>query len=413
MSWQDKYQKGSFRGVQFRTEEHEGSGGRRVAMHEFPGRDEPVNEDLGRRARAFSITCHVIGSDYTEDRDALIDALEESGPGLLVHPWRGQMMVVVNEFNWSESTEEGGMCRFSISFGEAGVKVTAPQAQTAGQAAQREAAAREAVAPERFAKRFSIDGAATFVEDSANRLIDGMAEVSRLSAALQGGIGPTLRAFDAGLRFLPANVSSLLRAPIRLGQAIVGLVQAVSLLGGTSRTRIAGLTAMLDWEPGLPEFPVRTAQRRQEAANQDALLWIFRLASGAELARVAAEASWASYEEAVAARDAITGRFDRLALAAADAGDDDAAQDFDALRRALVRDLAARVPTLARVYAVQLARTEPALAIANRFYGFAGIEARADALAARNRVIHPLFVPAGSDLEVLSLSGAPAGSGAA
>ena len=126
MSWRDEFQPGSFRGAAFRTEGHELSGGRRLAVHEFPGRDEPLNEDLGRRARQFSVDCHVVGSDYRASRDALIEALEAAGPGLLIHPWHGQMMLVVQDYSSNESTEEGGLCRFRISFGEAGLPVAAP-----------------------------------------------------------------------------------------------------------------------------------------------------------------------------------------------------------------------------------------------------------------------------------------------
>ena len=123
MSWRDQYQQGSFRGASFRTEYHERSGGRRVVSHEFPGRDDPVTEDLGRSQRTFSIDCWVAGADYRADRDALIDALEAFGPGLLVHPFHGSMNVNVLAYRQTEDTEEGGMCRFSIELVESGVAV--------------------------------------------------------------------------------------------------------------------------------------------------------------------------------------------------------------------------------------------------------------------------------------------------
>ena len=82
--WRDRYRKGSFRGAAFVTTRGEFAGGRRTVVHEFPGRDEPVNEDMGRRARRFTIECHCIGADYMTARDALLDALEKGGDGLLV-----------------------------------------------------------------------------------------------------------------------------------------------------------------------------------------------------------------------------------------------------------------------------------------------------------------------------------------
>lgn len=403
MAWRQQFETGSFRGAAFRTASHERSGGRRVANHEFPSRDAPLTEDLGRRARSFSIDCHVIGGDYRAARDALIDALEARGPGLLVHPWHGRMLVVVLDFTQSESTDEGGMATFRISFGEAGQAVAAIQSVPAGQETAILAVAQHRAAPALFARRFSIAGAAGFVDASANRLISGMVEVTQLAAGLQGGVGPALRAFDAGLRFLPANLSALLRAPVNLASAVVGMVSALALLGSAPRARIAGLARLTDWEPADPVFPERTPSRVREADNRRALLWLFRSAAAAELARATAAAPFASYDDALAQRDAATARLDALALDAADRGLDAEAEGYDALRRALVRDVAARGSSLARLHSLTLAATEPALVLANRLYGRASLEARSAEIARRNRVAHPGFVPGGRALELLTL----------
>lgn len=404
MTWRDDYQQGSFRGVPFSTVDHERSGGRRLAVTEFPGRDVPLVEDMGRRARQFSLTCHVAGRDYRARRDALIEALEAPGPGLLIHPWHGQMTVAVQEYSSAED-QAGGICTFTLQLVEAAPARGATQMR-AGQEAEARAKEHKATAPLAFARRFSIEGAAGFVEDAASALIDGMVAASQIAAGIQGGTGPALRAFEAGLRYLPGNVAALLRAPLHLGQAMVGMVAAVGLLGSAGRQRIAALTHLVDWQPTLPDFPDRTANRRREADNADALLWLFRSTAAAELAAAVAGAPFASYDDAVAARDAAAARLDRLATHWADAGDDSAAEAFDALRRALVRDLAVRVPGLARIYTAVQVRTEPALAVANRHYGAgagaAAMEARAADIARRNRVAHPGFIPGGAAIRLLT-----------
>ncbi len=412
MAWRDQIQQGSFRGAAFRTEGSERTGGRRVVSHEFPGRDMPVTEDLGARARTFSIDCHVVGADYLQQRDTLLDALEAAGPGLLVHPQYGRMMVVVFDYSCTESTGEGGIARFSITFGEAGQAVASPAKSAAGNEAEKTADNVKAEAPKELEKKFSIEDAASFVEDAAEEIIKGMGMVSQLAAGLRGGVGPALRAFEAGLSFLPANVSSLLRDPLRLGMAVVGLVSAVSALGGGGRrTRLQSLEMLVDWQPPEMDFPVRTPQRQLEMANRTALTHLFRVVAAAELVRTAAVIDYPSYEEAIGVRDATTARLDRLALAAADRGDDAAAEAFDSLRRALARDVAVRGQTLARVYQLKLAASEPALVLAHRLYGGEAErrtgtpvtpEARAAAIVARNRIAHPSFVPAGVPIELLT-----------
>lgn len=412
MAWRDQIQPGSFRGAPFRTEGSERTGGRRVVSHEFPGRDDPVTEDLGARAKTFSIDCHVVGTDYLQQRNTLLDALEAAGPGLLVHPQYGRIMVVVFDYSCTDSTEEGGIARFRISFGEAGQAVAAPVASPAGDEATKAADTVIAQAPQDFAASFSIDAAASFVEDSAEDVVRGIGEVSQLAAGLRGGVGPVLRAFEAGLSFLPANLSSLLRAPLRLGLAVTGLVLAVSALGGGGRrTRLQSLEMLVDWEPAPMNFPVRTPQRTLELNNRLALVQLFKAAAAAELVRTAAALDYPSYEEAVAVRDSIADRLDRLALAAADRGDDRSAEVFDGLRRALARDIAVRGVSLARIYQLKLAASEPALVLAHRLYGGeaqrrtgapATPEARAAAIVARNRIAHPNFVPAGVAIELLT-----------
>src|SRR5690349_9842319 len=122
MAWQDKLRKASFRGVPFQVDTSEGTFGRRGVVHEYPLRDTPFVEDLGRRARSLSVEGFVLGSDYMAARDALLAALERRGPGTLVHPYLGELVVSVQEVKLRESTAEGGLARFGITFLESGAE---------------------------------------------------------------------------------------------------------------------------------------------------------------------------------------------------------------------------------------------------------------------------------------------------
>jgi len=405
VSWREEYRKGSFRGVPFRTQFHERSGGRRSAIHEFPGRDEPVVEDLGRRALIFTIECHVIGTDYRDARDRLIEALEDAGTGLLVHPWHGRMMVSVLDYTQSENTDDGGLAHFSITFAEAGQPVNAPAVADSGDRTAHLASTVLAEAPGRFAARFTIAGAASYVEDSASKLVREIAAVTATAGALKGGVGPALRTFEAGLEFLPDNLSGLLRAPLHLGQAVTGLVAAVSALSSREAraARLAPLELMLDWEPPAVTTPFDTPQRRLENTNRTALVQLFREATAAELARETAELGYASATAAATARDGATGRLDARAIEAADRGDDGDAAVFDRLRVALSSDIALRAERLARSYTERLEATEPALVVAWRHEpGTSAIEQRALELTRRNRLPHPGFLPGGREVELLA-----------
>jgi prophage DNA circulation protein len=118
--WRSQLYPATFRGIEFHVESREKGGGRRDVVHEFPKRDVPYSEDLGRRARRFTVSAYVIGADYISRRDALIDALEQEGPGLLVLPTQGEQQVNVDHYAVVERRQRGRMAEFEMTFTEAG-----------------------------------------------------------------------------------------------------------------------------------------------------------------------------------------------------------------------------------------------------------------------------------------------------
>ncbi len=96
MAWKDRLVEASFRGVPFKVEDEGAPVGRRVETHEYPNRDKPYTEDLGKITFRPSITAYVVGDDCFDQRDRLIDALNKPGPGTLVHPTYGELKVCVD-----------------------------------------------------------------------------------------------------------------------------------------------------------------------------------------------------------------------------------------------------------------------------------------------------------------------------
>ena len=114
--WRKRLLPASFRGVPFEVESDSSPVGRRTQVHEFVQRDDPVVEDLGRKVRTYKLAAFVIGGDYMAKRDALLAALDEAGAGELMHPWLGRMLVTATDCELSHSRQEGGMCRFELTF---------------------------------------------------------------------------------------------------------------------------------------------------------------------------------------------------------------------------------------------------------------------------------------------------------
>lgn len=398
MSWRERYRTGSFRGVPFRTQGNETSGGRRGETHEYPRRDQPWTEDLGQATYRATLEVFVSGADYLDARDALSRALNAAGAGTLVHPWDGTHSVMVPSFTCRDSSEDGGIAFFTIEVVEAGQPVERSAPDT-GAIATSTADKMIAAEPLRFAARFDVTGVASFVEQGAGRIIASLGTAAAIAGNLQGGAGGALRAFEAGLAFLPASAASLLHAPLELGQTIVGLVSAVGALSGSPTLKIAGLSTLVAFRA--PPVEGATPARAIERANAAALVDLVTVAAAAELVRAIVDAPIVSYQDAVALRDTSAELIETRIIETADAGDDASSAIFAELLRAVVADITARGGSLARIYGYAPARTEPALVIANRLYGARGLVDRLDDLIARNRIVHPGFVPGGQPLEVL------------
>lgn len=83
----------SFRGVSFEFTSSNITVGRRTQTFEYPQRDIPFTEDLGRSKRTITIDAFVSGADYITRMKRLIAACEKQGSGRLVHPWLGTLEV--------------------------------------------------------------------------------------------------------------------------------------------------------------------------------------------------------------------------------------------------------------------------------------------------------------------------------
>ena len=116
----DKLLPASFRGVKFFIEKAELSAGRRTQVHEYPLRDKPFVEDLGRATRTISITAFVIGSDFIEQAKALLEAVETPGSGQLVHPWLGEMKVTATAASKLSFDNRARIASISLTFTESG-----------------------------------------------------------------------------------------------------------------------------------------------------------------------------------------------------------------------------------------------------------------------------------------------------
>lgn len=113
--------KGKWRGVEYNHESGGVSGGRRVAVHEYPYRDGPYTEDMGRSARRFSISGYVTQPNVRDKVRRLQNAFEQFGAGPLYHAWLNRTIIARCEnFSIDDSRNDLTRVNFTASFVEKG-----------------------------------------------------------------------------------------------------------------------------------------------------------------------------------------------------------------------------------------------------------------------------------------------------
>lgn len=393
MAWRDTIKgPASFRGVPFFVETSELAGGRRTAHHEYPFRDAPFVEDLGRRGRGFPIEGYVLGEDYLAARDALLAALEQAGPGELVHPYYKTRRVICMNFRVRESSADGGVARFALEFVETEVSPAFPSSTPA--AAVRVDATGDAIVAALRA-RAAARGAVSL---PASALASLSATIADASKSLEAALAPVVTATQdlASLKLqldnLVLDAAALARQPV---DALDGFAGVLGSLGTSPAGPViaALLNAYAFTPPARP--PATTATRVLEREAYDLLLAIVRSSLLVQAARLAPGAEYDSYDAAVAVRDAIASKLDEQAEGADDATYAALAQ----LRADLVRAVPGEDRDLPRIVRHTPAYTVPSLVLAHRLYG--NLSREAD-LVTRNRIAHPGFVLGGAELEVLA-----------
>jgi len=398
MTWRDQLQPASFKGAAFFVDGHEAQLGRRVHVHEFPLRDQPYPEDLGRKARQLTVQAYVLGDSYMQARNRLMVAVEKAGPGQLVHPYLGELRCTVLDCKVTESTAEGGMARFTLQLVEAGDARFPTEATntTAAVAAAADFAA-EAVRAN-FARRHNCAGKPAFVADASRSILGGALDRITASVGLVRGAADAAAALQRDVGAARRDLTTLVYTPASAAQAVLANVkQLVRSVATAPRDALSLARTLYRYGDALPEVKANTTSRKAQAVNQAELVRLVRTAGLTEGARAVSGTTFDSYQDALVARNELVDGLDDVMLA----NDlvDEVYDALRALRAAVVRDVAARGANLTRLVRWAPAATLPVLVVAQQLYADAS---RADELLVRNSVRHPLFVAGAVPLEVLA-----------
>ncbi|EBM4530079.1 DNA circularization protein [Salmonella enterica] len=453
--------KGSFRNVPFLIyKEQRERGGRNIVKREYPLRESGGADDLGPKLPAFTFTVIVEGDDAQAQRKALRDALYAPGAGELIHPDYGTLNVLIDNFESRYNVSEQRVVEFTIN-ATPQANDTAPDAQKDSATALTTKAGNGlnsifntladgwAVVSDNL---HDLQAMADTVSGKIDALENTVSSV---------GIMQDISNFAASFSAMKGNITALITSPLRMAQQFAGVfsglialpsLPSLSLLCDKKRNQSGGTYTGASPAGSLstPDEAVRSqggtqlyqalsafhdtlvTQDRQRdlngltpAAQANIRLIQSVMQSAVVLAQVQTAASLLTIAVAQAATPAGTGAttdtpitvsllqsaadvqavshmlgqsLDAQVLAFSGQGYTRTALALREARLALVEDLTTRGVQLPGVSSVAVRTTEPALVT---LYRATGNSVQWQRFVRRNGVVHPLFIPGGSVVEVI------------
>ncbi|EBO9561881.1 multidrug DMT transporter permease [Salmonella enterica] len=453
--------KGSFRNVPFLIyKEQRERGGRNIVKREYPLRESGGADDLGPKLPAFTFTVIVEGDDAQAQRKALRDALYAPGAGELIHPDYGTLNVLIDNFESRYNVSEQRVVEFTIN-ATPQANDTAPDAQKDTATALTTKAGNGlnsifntladgwAVVSDNL---HDLQAMADTVSGKIDALENTVSSV---------GIMQDISNFAASFSAMKGNITALITSPLRMAQQFAGVfsglialpsLPSLSLLCDKKRNQSGGTYTGASPAGSLstPDEAVRSqggaqlyqalsafhdtlvTQDRQRdlnsltpAAQANIRLIQSVMQSAVVLAQVQTAASLLTIAVAQAATPAGIGAttdtpitvsllqsaadvqavshmlgqsLDAQVLAFSGQGYTRTALALREARLALVEDLTTRGVQLPGVSSVAVRTTEPALVT---LYRATGNSVQWQRFVRRNGVVHPLFIPGGSVVEVI------------
>ena len=397
----------SFRGIPFDVTTSDLTVGRRTQTFEYPQRDKPFVEDLGRAARLIEVEAIIVGPDYVERMNRLIAAMETAGSGTLIHPFLGTMNVTPQSTTQVSFDTSGlGRATATLSFVESGDYQFPNSASDTAARLLSAASAAETVSALSFADNFDISRLQDFGAALVTGSIGRMLSVDSLQS-VASGIGMATEFAQ-----LAQSAATLAANPRQLFSAVASVFGMDDLtrqaLGWTNVVRgLCGALGNLNLHQsgvastGLIDHAAidGMALQAQAMIRREMLIGASRASmnvGGALDTMPGASSRTMAYDDLIAVRDGLLERFDEE-LEDAITPDDDYRALAD-LRSLVWEDLTTRAEQRAHLVSYTPSEVKPALVIAYDYYGDAS---RDSEVAERNNIRHAGFCPA-APLKILS-----------
>ena len=425
----------SYKGVPFQAAAVTKTIQRRQVLHEYPQRDIPYLEDLGKGATLYKVTAFLVGDNCAAQAKRLEKALLSVGAGTFVHPWDGALTVSVYQAsNISYSNSELRYCSLDITFVEAG-ELGYPNKLADGPTLARQLADKLGLsAVSNFVESFKQTAAYKLVQAAINgTLLETLGIISDTEIAQILGFVDEVTTFaEQAIGLLtdePRGFAEKLSSVLGLARfASVetrwsGIVNQISQLTTSEElnrrtnqfAQIPAVVSNIETESLQDSAAVETLTRQillanaigastligtsldtRDTVNSDQPgSWDTPDGSGEDSERSDPDTVTTSVDELLEVRDHLIASIDNELQNPLIS--DDLFINLLQARSVVFSILTSKAEGLSRLLSIETPQIEPSLVLAYDYYDDAS---RSDEIETRNRVIHGAFCP--SELRILS-----------
>ncbi len=264
------------------------TGGGKTVVHSYPNSNRQKVEYLGLKPRALTLEGTISSANYIQNRDNLLDAFEEGGVGLLVHPFFGNLEnMECLTFNLVEDFTEFGEAKITANFTVSdNVAVPVGTKNNASFISGKNQAVQKSMNSD-VAKGFDVGSSASLFEKATqtmNAMFDKIDESTRIVSQAADAADQ----FSSLINDFATNINDLARKPQEFADSIENIMQNInglyavvdgfSLTGNQSVTTaqaqsiqstktLAVYSAMFDFGDDTIPAPNTTAERIRSNLN--------------------------------------------------------------------------------------------------------------------------------------------------
>jgi prophage DNA circulation protein len=353
----------SFGNATFYVESYEFDTGRRVARLEFPNRDLPYTEDLGKKTHEFSLHGFVIGDDCRAKRDAVLFECERKGPLKLIDPYLGTQLVHCISCRVSESTSELRSAHFSLIFLKAAESPAIQIRENPKESYILQTKKLSVSAMNRLSQQFSVLGESQAVINSAIKQIDSISR--NISESFFPLILDDPDSLINQLNSLNNSAKNLVRKPEDLGRSIINILSKLGISKDFDSELIFHKHVTLVESYGERVTVKTPIEVSPESANSKALNLFMATVTFTSTATLALLIDFESIDQALGIRNILLERADQLLNLTPD---DESYDDILKFKAQLIKTIPSQSQHLKKLNGVTLSKDYSSLVLAYELY---------------------------------------------